>query len=105
MKYVPAARPLRDTCSKSCVVEIDWEILLKPDPVHNSIGIGTITDEVSATHRVVISAACIFQNGLERVPVGVNVAEDQIAHSLINETSGGAPKRTGTPIVPIPEET
>ena len=47
----------------------------------------------------------VGENGLQSLPICVDVAQNQVAHSRIRLTSGGAPRRSGMATVPIPRLT
>ena len=67
---------------------------------------------VSLPKHLVVLARGMLQYRLQALPVGVNVAEDQVSHAAAyaflkrnSAISGGAPNRTGMPMVPIPRVT
>ena len=76
-----------------------------PHPFGDGVGIGSVPHHIATAQDPVVFAFGVFQNGLESLPIRVNIAEDQEAHRRTTAISGGAPSRTGTPMVPSPEPT
>mgnify|MGYP007019850119 CR=1 FL=1 len=74
-------------------------------PLDDAVRVGTVSDEVTAAKNRVVAAGSMIENGLESGPVRVDVTQDQVAHKRIKAISGGAPTRTGIPIVPTPRVT
>ncbi len=87
------------------VISADDAVDIFSNPLDHLVGIGAIADQIAAADNAVEVRAGARQHGAERFPIGVNVAEDQIAHRRRTDTSGGAPSRTGTPMVPSPFDT
>lgn len=77
-----------------------------PDPIGDGVGVSAIADNVTeADNRIEAVSRSGTQHRREGGLVAVDIAQDQVAQSLINETSGGAPTRAGTPTVPKPRLT
>ena len=74
-------------------------------PRRYRVGVGAVADNVAAAQNPVVAALRVRQHRVKRFEIGVNIADDQVAHKRIRETSGGAPRRTGKPTVPRPLET
>src|SRR5947209_20019312 len=87
------------------VIAADGDLGVLTHPFRDDIGVGSVTDNIAETHNTVVFALGMGQDGLECLPVRVNVTQDQEAHRRIIATSAGAPIRTGTAMVPIPLET
>src|ERR1700689_3859633 len=87
------------------VIAADDAANIFSNPPDYRIGIGAITDQIAATDDLIVLGAGARQHSAERLPIGVNVAQDQIAHRRRTDTSGGAPSRIGTPMVPRPFDT
>lgn len=49
-------------------------------PFDHRVGVGAITYQVAAAEGALVEAFGLADNGLEGFPVGVQVAEDDIAH-------------------------
>ena len=71
----------------------------------NGIRVGAVSHQVAGRQDPVVQALGVGQHRLERLSVGVYVAQDQVRHSWIMDTSGVAPMRAGTPTVPMPRVT
>ena len=76
-----------------------------PRPFGDRVRICAVAHHIATTYDAIVAGLRVGKDGLERLPVGMDVAEDQVAHRRRRDTSGGAPRRTGTPMVPIPFET
>ena len=82
-------------------------------PIHHEIGLGAVAHQVAAAERLVIAAGGFADHGLQRLPVAMKIAHDEIAHGKLDyaflsrrtEISGGAPIRAGMPMVPMPRVT
>src|SRR6266851_4454829 len=74
-------------------------------PIHDPVRVRTVADQVATIQDLVIEPLGIGQHRFQSFPIGVNVAYDEIAHSLMRATSGRAPKRAGNPTVPTPRVT
>jgi hypothetical protein len=49
-------------------------------PLHYPIGIGAIANHVAAADRARVSAFGGIEDGLQRLPVGVEIAYNQVTH-------------------------
>ena len=102
---------IRERGTSHIVIAADDVRSMIAAPFDNSIGIGSITDNVAAVKDDVVATRRVLQNAVERFPIPVDVAEDEISQRnqafarRINATSDGAPNRAGTPTVPIPRVT
>jgi hypothetical protein len=63
-----------------------------PHPVGRSIRIGTVAHDISAAEDTIVAAVGVREDRFQRLPVGVNVADDQVTHKRFDTVShGGAP--------------
>ena len=54
-------------------------------PIHDTVRIGAVSNQIATTDDAVVQARGAAQYGLERLPICMDVAEDQEAHSLRRE--------------------
>ena len=80
-------------------------VAVGPGPFNDFRGMRIVADQVAAADNPLVLALRRSKHRLERIPVGVQIAYEEVSHRRINVISGGAPNRTGTPIVPSPELT
>src|SRR5208283_505969 len=93
------------TSAALIVIPANNEVHILPRPHGNGVRVGPVAHDVPAAQNPVVLAFRIGEYGIECFEVGMDVAEYQVAHRRIRETSGGAPRRTGKPTVPRPVET
>lgn len=74
-------------------------------PLEHFNGSRIIPDNIAAANDLLKFAFRVCEYRFKGMPVGVNISEYQELHKRIKVISGGAPMRTGTPIVPRPEFT
>src|SRR5208283_4199017 len=99
--------------ARAVVIAADHHRAMIPHPIHHQVRIGGISYQVAAADGLVVFAFGLLNNGFQGFPVGVEIAEDEIAHgdsvyTFLNrrtEISGGAPIRAGMPMVPMPRVT
>src|SRR4029079_6925011 len=87
------------------VIAADYDVYIFADPLHNRIWIRAVAPQIAQAQNTVVAPAGIVENRLQGLQVRVKVAQDQERHKRTSDTSGGAPSRAGTAMVPIPRET
>src|SRR5450759_3797555 len=53
------------------------------DPIADRVGVGAVADEVAAAEGVVVAAGGLGEDGLESLDVGMEVADNEIAHGEV----------------------
>src|ERR1019366_8360715 len=53
---------------------------VEADPIANGVGVGAVTDQVAAAKGAVVGAGGLGQDSLEGLEVGVEIADNEIAH-------------------------
>lgn len=74
-------------------------------PIGHRIRIRPIPDQIAQAQNAVVLPFGVGQHRFERLEIGVNIAENQMRHRVTSATSGGAPRRAGNPMVPMPRDT
>src|SRR5579863_2883201 len=74
-------------------------------PIDGEVRIRAVAGQVAQADDAVILSAGVGEDRFESLAIGVNIADDQERHRRSSATSGGAPRRAGSPMVPIPRET
>ncbi len=87
------------------MIAADHDGRMLAGPLGDVIGVRAVAHHVAETQHPVVETFGVLDHSVQSFLVAVDVAEDQIRHSFIKATSGGAPSRVGKPIVPIPRDT
>ena len=51
-------------------------------PIEHAVGVRPVTGQIAAADDLVILAARVRENGFERFPIAVQIAEDEVAHGF-----------------------
>ena len=78
---------------------------IRPGPLDCGVWVRSVSDQIAEAQDPVVFALRVGQDGIQRFQVSVNVADNQDRHRRRSATSGGAPRRSGSAIVPIPRDT
>ena len=105
MGYIIEPFQIIDAGHNLVVIAAHDGLAVGPCPFDDFRRMRIVADQVAAADNLLILALRRGKHRLERIPVGVQIAYEEVSHRRINVISGGAPNRTGTPIVPSPELT
>ena len=102
-----------ETGTGAVVIAADDGGAIIADPLDDEVGIGGIAYQIATTDGLVVLTGRFGDDGLECFPIGMEVAEYEVAHwrwiyafrNRKREISGGAPMRAGMPMVPMPRVT
>ncbi len=100
-----------ETCAAPVVIAPNDGMQVGAGPIEHRVRIGGVAGKVAAANDAVVLASRVFEDGVERFFVAVEIADDEIAHDDYADLrrarviSGSAPIRTGTVMVPMPAVT
>src|SRR6266851_3454532 len=67
---------------RSIVVAPDDRGDMRPCPIDREVRIGAVSDQVAQAQDLIVAALRVAEHGLKRLPVSMDVAEDQVGHNL-----------------------
>ena len=94
-----------EAAAGAIVVAADDGGYIFASPFHDGVRVGAIAYQVAEAQDFVVTALRVGEDGLEGFEIAVNIAKDQVRHRRSRATSGGAPRRAGSAMVPIPRDT